>query len=111
MKIKPLAEEDTYCLVFMLEKKKYVVIGRRKHKLKEGFYFYVGQHNERIHKAGNVVFLRRLEENHPSITKRVEKLSEDVIKIGSRKPEGHLHYFQENPLFERRFHEAIDVEA
>lgn len=93
--IKKLSKEDKYILVFNLEKKE---------KLNDGYYCYLGPHDEKIHQTGNILFFRRLDD-HEQIHENVKKIS-DSIKPSDQ---GYLHYFLDNPLFMREFHDAINI--
>ena len=110
MNIRTLKEGDKYCLIFTVEKRRDMKLYRKKQKLKEGFYFYVGEHHKDVHKAGKVVFLRRMNDIK-NVHENVKKMSEETIpfKTEQKKIHGYLHYFSENPLFELKCHEAIDV--
>jgi len=109
MKVNPLREGDKYCLVFSVEKRKELKIHKKKHKLKEGFYCYVGEHDKDVHGAGNIVFLKRIRDNM-KIHQNVKRMSEDVVEFkAAKRVQGHLHYFSDNPLFQLEFHQAINV--
>ncbi|MBU0530119.1 MAG: hypothetical protein ABIH52_04235 [Candidatus Aenigmatarchaeota archaeon] len=90
-----LNKDDKYCLVFSVEK--------GKSKIKEGYYCYIGEHDENIHKTGHILFLR-LVDDHKPIHDNVKRLSESSKTSRS----GHLHYFSDNPLFMIEFHDAIN---
>ena len=101
------ASLSKHCVVLHLPKEKSIVVSSRTCRLPEGYYCAITPHT---HIAGlskhlHILFRREL----AGIKKNEEHLHSSLARLSQRKVPGlKLYFFEQNPLFLKQFHAAIE---